>query len=279
MHIYMNHGYTHTDGLSLGNETAQYRRRSYAECQTSPRKWNGRSSLPSNRPTDTQHHVEERRWLEYQSRSLFLDNLSLFFLQLVVFAPAISPPPTSNLNGFLLLLLSKPTDSCRQHTNDIQLQDGPVPSRGFGRLCIASASRSSMGAYFCIASNGIPPSVSKRIQLVVLCKLPHWRSPFSIFSFYYEQSGGGIIIIILLSLSLSLWFSLFFFRTNSSIGIFYFDLLFAVPTQVRSEKPLVGAPAGAQAVSLDCIVEASPQPNHFLWYKGSKLRGGFCSID
>lgn len=41
---------------------------------------------------------------------------------------------------------------------------------GTGRLCIPSASRTSMGAYFCIASNGIPPSVSKRIQLAVSCK-------------------------------------------------------------------------------------------------------------
>ena len=61
-------------------------------------------------------------------------------------------------------------DSCPPHTG--QQQEDPVsPPRGYGRLCIASAARSSMGTYFCIASNGVPPSVSKRIQLEVLCEL------------------------------------------------------------------------------------------------------------
>ncbi|XP_032784973.2 lachesin isoform X1 [Daphnia magna] len=61
-------------------------------------------------------------------------------------------------------------DPCR-HANDTQQKivssNGSLP-KGHGRLCIASADRSSMGTYFCIASNGVLPSVSKRIQLVVL---------------------------------------------------------------------------------------------------------------
>lgn len=32
-----------------------------------------------------------------------------------------------------------------------------------------------MGIYFCIASNGVPPSVSKRVAVTVLCKL-HYSS-------------------------------------------------------------------------------------------------------
>ncbi|XP_059351240.1 lachesin-like isoform X2 [Daphnia carinata] len=61
-------------------------------------------------------------------------------------------------------------DPCR-HANDTHQK--LVPSvdslpKGYGRLCIAAADRSSMGTYFCIASNGVLPSVSKRIQLVVL---------------------------------------------------------------------------------------------------------------
>lgn len=42
--------------------------------------------------------------------------------------------------------------------------EGPI-------LNLTRISRFHMGAYLCIASNGIPPSVSKRIMLVVNCEL------------------------------------------------------------------------------------------------------------
>lgn len=41
--------------------------------------------------------------------------------------------------------------------------DGPV-------FNITKVNRLQMGAYLCIASNGVPPTVSKRIMLVVHCK-------------------------------------------------------------------------------------------------------------
>ena len=37
-------------------------------------------------------------------------------------------------------------------------------------LVIPSASRVHIGRYYCIASNGIPPTVSKTISLKVQCK-------------------------------------------------------------------------------------------------------------
>lgn len=37
-------------------------------------------------------------------------------------------------------------------------------------LNLSKVSRHQMGPYLCIASNGIPPSVSKRIMLIVHCK-------------------------------------------------------------------------------------------------------------
>lgn len=37
-------------------------------------------------------------------------------------------------------------------------------------LDIARISRLDMGAYLCIASNGVPPSVSKRIKVSVDCE-------------------------------------------------------------------------------------------------------------
>lgn len=48
--------------------------------------------------------------------------------------------------------------------------DGPV-------LNLTRISRFHMGAYLCIASNGVPPSVSKRIMLVVNCEYAD-RYPF-----------------------------------------------------------------------------------------------------
>ena len=37
-------------------------------------------------------------------------------------------------------------------------------------LRLTKVSRSEMGAYLCIGSNGVPPSVSKRITVSVHCK-------------------------------------------------------------------------------------------------------------
>lgn len=37
-------------------------------------------------------------------------------------------------------------------------------------LTITKVSRLHMGAYLCIASNGVPPSISKRIMLMVQCE-------------------------------------------------------------------------------------------------------------
>lgn len=37
-------------------------------------------------------------------------------------------------------------------------------------LSLTKVTRSEMGAYLCIAANGVPPSVSKRMMLHVHCK-------------------------------------------------------------------------------------------------------------
>ena len=37
-------------------------------------------------------------------------------------------------------------------------------------LLLHKVSRLDMGAYMCIATNGVPPTISKRIQLNVDCK-------------------------------------------------------------------------------------------------------------
>ena len=45
-------------------------------------------------------------------------------------------------------------------------------------LDLIRISRTEMGAYLCIAQNGVPPSISKRIILTVECEYhsPHVRS-------------------------------------------------------------------------------------------------------
>lgn len=40
-------------------------------------------------------------------------------------------------------------------------------------MLLTKVSRNEMGAYLCIATNGVPPSVSKRIILDVECKYIH----------------------------------------------------------------------------------------------------------
>ena len=49
------------------------------------------------------------------------------------------------------------------HLISVSHVEGPV-------LNLHKVSRLDMGAYMCIATNGVPPTISKRIQLNVDCK-------------------------------------------------------------------------------------------------------------
>ena len=49
-----------------------------------------------------------------------------------------------------------------------------VPHVDGSVLKLYKVSRLDMGAYMCIASNGVPPAVSKRIQLGIDCKLDNF---------------------------------------------------------------------------------------------------------
>lgn len=48
---------------------------------------------------------------------------------------------------------------------------------------ISRVNRLHMGAYLCIASNGVPPSVSKRVMLIVHCK--YKLKIIFLFSFHF----------------------------------------------------------------------------------------------
>ena len=58
----------------------------------------------------------------------------------------------------------------REDNKLINYNGGQVHSVDGNHLEIARVSRIHIGAYFCIASNNIPPSVSKRIDLKVQCE-------------------------------------------------------------------------------------------------------------
>ena len=48
-------------------------------------------------------------------------------------------------------------------------------------LRITHVTKRHMGIYYCIASNGVPPSVSKRVAVTVLCKFS-----LSVFSYLFH---------------------------------------------------------------------------------------------
>ena len=59
--------------------------------------------------------------------------------------------------------------------NTVDRHEGPT-------LALRKVSRTDMGAYLCIASNGVPPTVSKRTELSVHCEYYNCNlSPFIIY--------------------------------------------------------------------------------------------------
>jgi hypothetical protein len=52
----------------------------------------------------------------------------------------------------------------------MSLSFSSVPSVEGEMLSLTKVTRSEMGAYLCIAANGVPPSVSKRMMVHVHCK-------------------------------------------------------------------------------------------------------------
>ena len=58
----------------------------------------------------------------------------------------------------------------REDGDLIRYNGGAVSTVDGNSLVFSSASRAHVGEYLCIASNGVPPSISKRIVLRVQCK-------------------------------------------------------------------------------------------------------------
>lgn len=68
-----------------------------------------------------------------------------------------------------------------------------VTSFGGEVLKLTKLSRSEMGSYLCIASNGVPPSVSKRISLSIHCKYIYFRYHQSL----HKQSQHTVYSLLL----------------------------------------------------------------------------------
>ena len=58
----------------------------------------------------------------------------------------------------------------REDGDFIRYDGGSVSSVDGNSLIFAITSRAQVGEYLCIASNGVPPSIGKRIVLRVQCK-------------------------------------------------------------------------------------------------------------
>lgn len=92
------------------------------------------------------------------------------------------------------------------------------------KLSITAIRREQMGPYFCVASNGVPPSISKRIMVIVQCKF----NKNVVFNHKF-----------LLHACITFTFSL------------------SVPPKIWTQYQLVGACDG-QRITLQCNSEAFP---------------------
>lgn len=116
-------------------------------------------------------------------------------------------------------------------------------------LEIARISRLDMSAYLCIASNGVPPSVSKRIKVSVDCEYSTCWWLIWHHSKYIKPT--------------------FFFPCNIPFSAYsmlccmcaptmiFFVRWLAVPPMVWIPQQLVGTPVGYN-VTLECFIEAYP---------------------
>lgn len=91
-------------------------------------------------------------------------------------------------------------------------------------LEIARISRLDMSAYLCIASNGVPPSVSKRIKVSVDCEywmLMTYLAPFQInrIEFLSVPSIFGGVFFLLHIYYVILFFLSFYFNCSSTDGL------------------------------------------------------------
>ena len=113
-------------------------------------------------------------------------------------------------------------------------------------LSLTKITRSEMGAYLCIASNGVPPSVSKRMKVQVHCKL--------FVSFYHEIRSNCFPFIVVV---------------NNESMLFYIHIHFIEGTWFQQEEEKGTQNNGKSDNLPHCEVENNA--SGFWWNKSKKF--------
>lgn len=131
-------------------------------------------NVPSNGQSNTARYMEKRRrwfYIDPETRQSWFDERyvcacdtrlwSIAASTVTAILTFVSPLCVSNANAI---------DECDvkfgivcSHTYAVESYNGSV-------LRLSRLERKQMGAYLCIASNDVPPAVSKRVSLSVHCK-------------------------------------------------------------------------------------------------------------
>lgn len=118
-------------------------------------------------------------------------------------------------------------------------------------LEITRISRLDMSAYLCIASNGVPPSVSKKISVSVDCEYCMLMTYLATFQNKLHRIESNVFSV---GAEVCLHHIFFYFNAHFSSCIRFLRL---VPPMVWIPQQLVGTPVGYN-VTLECFIEAYP---------------------
>uniref|UniRef100_A0A1B0A2E6 Ig-like domain-containing protein n=1 Tax=Glossina pallidipes TaxID=7398 RepID=A0A1B0A2E6_GLOPL len=118
-------------------------------------------------------------------------------------------------------------------------------------LPLTKVSRNEMGAYLCIATNGVPPSVSKRIILDVECNVVLLKNSAGVTFLQNRLKYRVVGVIVEMPVS----------SLQAVRHVMYsvcLCLYLLVSPMIWVPNQLVGAPAGTD-VTIDCHTEAHPK--------------------
>ena len=133
----------------------------------------------------------------------------------------------------------------------VEVVEGP-------ELKLDRLTRADMGAYLCIAKNGIPSPVSKRIMIHVHCKF------LKQLSTWYSQMFWLITLLLCL-------INLCFINTGHVCKII--NCFVSVPPLVKVHNEIVSAALGS-TIKLTCSIEASPRSvNYWVMSRGPREPG------
>lgn len=137
-------------------------------------------------------------------------------------------------------------------------------------LMLRHANRHSSGAYLCIASNGVPPTVSKRIIVVVNCKFSVTQILFQFFAAY--PLFPLQFLFEFLEMSEEAEQTKKKTKENSPKTLLYLVIVTTVQPAIIVRHEIVYASFG-QKVVLECISESHPNSVNY-WLHGKDFVQG-----